>query len=131
MHLYDPTPAVSSPLSTRTSWLATGFEQRRWPRPAWAVGAGRDLRPGVSAEPPAARNVGMGGCAASVNATDARTIASRLGIDESLVRRLQARGYLRSLPCGEREVRERLLLAHCIYIAGAGAGARQAPRAES
>jgi hypothetical protein len=56
-----------------------------------------------------------------VNVTDAGPIAARLGIDESLVRRLQARGYLLSLPFDEREIRERLLLAHCSYIAGGGA----------
>jgi hypothetical protein len=50
-----------------------------------------------------------------VNATDARTIAARLGIDETLVRRLQVRGYLLSLPFDEREIRELLLRAHCVY----------------
>ena len=62
-----------------------------------------------------------------MNATNARTIAARLGIDETLVRRLQARGYLLSLPFDEQEIRERLLRAHCVYVAGAGAGS--APRA--
>jgi hypothetical protein len=52
-----------------------------------------------------------------VNATDARTIAARLGIDEVHVRRLQARGYLLSLPLEEPEVRERLFRAHCAYAA--------------
>jgi hypothetical protein len=61
--------------------------------------------------------VGLGGSATPVNATDARTIAARLGIDETLVRRLQARGYLLSLPLDDPEIRERLLRAHRAYIA--------------
>jgi hypothetical protein len=56
-----------------------------------------------------------------VNATDTRTIAARLGIDETLVRRLQARGYLLSLSFDEQEIRERLLRAHYVYVAGVGA----------
>jgi hypothetical protein len=67
-----------------------------------------------------AKKAGMGGCPATLNATDARTIAARLGIDETVVRRLQARGYLLSLPLDEREIRERLLRAHCVYVAGGG-----------
>jgi hypothetical protein len=52
-----------------------------------------------------------------VNATDASMIAARLGIDEFSVRRLQARGYLRSLPLAESEIRKRLLRAHLGYAA--------------
>jgi uncharacterized protein len=44
-------------------------------------------------------------------------IAARLGIDEFSVRRLQARGYLRSLPLAESEIRKRLLRAHLGYAA--------------
>jgi hypothetical protein len=53
-----------------------------------------------------------------VNATDARTIAARLGIDEMMVRRLQARGYLLSVSLEERQIRELLLRAHCVYVVG-------------
>jgi uncharacterized protein len=52
-----------------------------------------------------------------VNATEIRTIAARLGIDEFTVRRVQARGYLLSLPLEGSEIRERLLRAHCAYAA--------------
>ncbi|HSC91283.1 MAG TPA: hypothetical protein VLB86_06480 [Gaiellaceae bacterium] len=44
-------------------------------------------------------------------ATDARTIAARLGIDELTVRRLQARGHLLRLDASDDEVRERLYRA--------------------
>jgi hypothetical protein len=52
-----------------------------------------------------------------VTIIDVRTIAARLGIDETQVRRLQARGYLLSLPLEESEIRERLFRAHCVYAA--------------
>jgi hypothetical protein len=41
-----------------------------------------------------------------VNATDIRTIAARLGIDEFTGRRVQARGYLLSLALEESEIRD-------------------------
>jgi hypothetical protein len=50
-----------------------------------------------------------------VNSNGARTIAARLRIDETEVRRVQARGYLLSLPFDDREIRERLLHAHRVY----------------
>jgi hypothetical protein len=56
-----------------------------------------------------------------VKDTDARTIAVRLGLDETNVRRLQARGYLLSLSFDEREIRALLLRAHCAYLAAGGA----------
>ena len=58
-----------------------------------------------------------------MNATDARTIAARLGIDETQVRRLQARGYLLSLPFEDAEIRERLFCAHAAYAAAQSCGA--------
>jgi hypothetical protein len=54
---------------------------------------------------------------------DARTIAARLGIDETQVRRLQARGYLLSLPFEDSEIRERLFCAHAAYAAVQPGGA--------
>ena len=57
-----------------------------------------------------------------MNATDARTIAARLGIDETQVRRLQARGYLLSLPLEQWEIRERLFCAHATYAAARPGG---------
>ena len=48
--------------------------------------------------------------------TDARIIAARLGVDELLVRRLQARGHLLRLEAGEREIRERLLRANVVPL---------------
>lgn len=45
-------------------------------------------------------------------ATDARTIAARLGLDELAVRRLQARGHLLRLDADDREIRERLYRAN-------------------
>jgi uncharacterized protein len=51
-----------------------------------------------------------------VNTSDIRTIAARLGIDEFIVRRVQARGYLLFLPLDESEIRDRLLRAHCAYL---------------
>lgn len=56
-----------------------------------------------------------------MKATDAHTIAVRLGIDETNVRRLQARGYLLSLSFDEQEIGALLLRAHCAYLAAAGA----------
>lgn len=50
-----------------------------------------------------------------MNTNDARTIAARLRIDETEVRRVRARGYLLSLPFDDREIRERLLRAHRVY----------------
>jgi hypothetical protein len=44
--------------------------------------------------------------------TDPGLIARRLGVTEELVRRLQARGVLRSFDLGEAEVRQRLHDAH-------------------
>jgi predicted lactoylglutathione lyase len=58
-----------------------------------------------------------------VPATDARTIAARLGIDETHVRRLQARGYLLSPPLEEWEIRQRLFSAHAAYAAAQPGGA--------
>jgi hypothetical protein len=53
-----------------------------------------------------------------VKATDASAIALRLGIDETNVRRLQARGYLLSLSFDEPEIRALLLRAHRAYLGG-------------
>ena len=39
----------------------------------------------------------------------------RLGVDEALIRRLQARGYLRSFGLTELEVRRRLYAAHLAH----------------
>ena len=44
--------------------------------------------------------------------TDPGLIARRLGVTEELVRRLQARGVLRTFDLGEAEVRKRLHDAH-------------------
>jgi hypothetical protein len=44
--------------------------------------------------------------------TDPRTIAARLGIDESTVRKLQARGHLLRLDATDAEIRQRLLVAN-------------------
>jgi hypothetical protein len=44
--------------------------------------------------------------------TDPGQIARRLGVTEELVRRLQARGVLRSFDLGETEVRLRLCEGH-------------------
>jgi hypothetical protein len=44
--------------------------------------------------------------------TDPGLIARRLGVSEELVRRLQARGVLRSFGLGDSEVRTRLYEAH-------------------
>ncbi len=44
--------------------------------------------------------------------TDPRTIAARLGVDELIVQRLQARGYLLRFDADEAEVRTRLFAAH-------------------
>ena len=46
--------------------------------------------------------------------TDPRTIAARLGVDELLVRRLQARGHLLRLEASDVEIRERLLRANVV-----------------
>lgn len=43
--------------------------------------------------------------------TDPRTIAARLGVDELIVRRLQARGHLLRLDASEAEIRARLFAA--------------------
>jgi hypothetical protein len=48
--------------------------------------------------------------------TDPRTIAARLGLDEHDVRRLQARGYLLTLPIDEAAVRRRLHRAHETFV---------------
>jgi hypothetical protein len=53
-------------------------------------------------------------------ATDPRTIAARLGIGETFVRRLQTRGYLQELPLGDAEIRRRLYHAHRAFVLGAG-----------
>lgn len=45
-------------------------------------------------------------------ARDPRTIAARLGIGETTVRRLQARGYLETLVVTDAEIRARLYRAH-------------------
>jgi hypothetical protein len=47
--------------------------------------------------------------------TEARTVAARLGIDETIVRRLQARGHLLTLPT-DAELRRRLYRAHLLAI---------------
>ena len=44
--------------------------------------------------------------------TDPGQIARRLGVSEELVRRLQARGVLRSFDLGQTEVRLRLCEGH-------------------
>ena len=62
--------------------------------------------------------------------TNVRTIAARLGIDELSVRRLQARGYLLSLPYDELEIRQRLLRAHGAYAAAGWIGADLEPCAQ-
>ena len=43
---------------------------------------------------------------------DAKEIAERLGVPQEAVRNVQRRGFLRQLDVGEREIRERLWLAH-------------------
>jgi hypothetical protein len=48
--------------------------------------------------------------------TDPRTIAARLGVDELLVRRLQARGHLLRLEASDVEIRERLLRANVVHL---------------
>ena len=48
--------------------------------------------------------------------TDPRTIAARLGVDELLVRRLQARGHLLRLEASDVEIRERLLRANVVQL---------------
>jgi hypothetical protein len=48
--------------------------------------------------------------------TDPRTIAARLGVDELLVRRLQARGHLLRLEASDAEIRERLLRANVVRL---------------
>lgn len=48
--------------------------------------------------------------------TDPRTIAARLGVDERLVRRLQARGHLLRLEASDVEIRERLLRANVVQL---------------
>jgi DNA-binding Lrp family transcriptional regulator len=47
---------------------------------------------------------------------DPREIAARLGISESAVRRLQARGILRQFDLGADEVRLRLWLGHQLDV---------------
>jgi hypothetical protein len=49
-------------------------------------------------------------------ATDPRTIAARLEIGETSVRRLQARGYLRRLTLSDAEIRHRLYRAHRAFV---------------
>jgi hypothetical protein len=68
-----------------------------------------------------------------VNASerDPRAIAARLGISESAVRRLQARGVLTQFDLGRDEVRLRLWLGHQRYVqrlVTAGADRRERPR---
>jgi hypothetical protein len=48
--------------------------------------------------------------------TDPHTIAARLGIDERLVRRLQARGHLLTLQLDQAQIREHLFLAHKAFV---------------
>jgi hypothetical protein len=48
--------------------------------------------------------------------TDPRTIAARLGVDELLVRRLQARGHLLRLDASDVEIRERLLRSNVVQL---------------
>lgn len=50
--------------------------------------------------------------------TDPGTIAARLGLDEQDVRRLQARGYLLTLPIDAAAVRRRLHCAHETFVRG-------------
>jgi hypothetical protein len=45
----------------------------------------------------------------------ARDMVACLGLDEALVRRLQARGYLLAFDLSEAEIRERLYHAHRRY----------------
>ena len=44
--------------------------------------------------------------------TDAEFIAARFGIDATLVRTLQTRGYLTGFDLSDPEIRERLYTAH-------------------
>jgi hypothetical protein len=83
-----------------------------------AIGERRARRRGVSVQTPATAQAGGGGSRPpAVNTKDAQTIAARLHLDETEVRRVQARGYLLSLPFDDREIRERLLRAHRVYSA--------------
>jgi hypothetical protein len=60
-----------------------------------------------------------------VTKDDPRRVAARLGIDEAVVERLQARGYLRALALEDAEIRERLYLAHAsLFPAARAAGSR-------
>jgi hypothetical protein len=61
--------------------------------------------------------------------TDPRTIAARLGIDETLVRRLQARGHLLRPTLTNAEIRERLFRAHEAFAVRAARAATRARRA--
>jgi hypothetical protein len=46
----------------------------------------------------------------------AHEIAACLGLEEATLRRLQARGYLRTLDLSEAEIRERLYRGHSSYL---------------
>jgi len=52
----------------------------------------------------------------NVSERDPSVIAARLGISESAVRRLLARGILRQFDLGRDEVRRRLWLGHQLYL---------------
>jgi hypothetical protein len=54
----------------------------------------------------------------------ARDMAACLGLDETLIRRLQARGYLLNFDLSEAEIRERLYRAHRRYQLRRSAKAR-------
>jgi hypothetical protein len=59
--------------------------------------------------------------------TEARTVAARLGIDETVVRRLQARGHLLTLPT-DAEIRRRLYRAHLRFAVAGESRRRSRPR---
>ena len=46
----------------------------------------------------------------------AHDVAACLGLDEATLRRLQARGYLRTFDLSEAEIRERLYRGHSRYL---------------
>ena len=61
-------------------------------------------------------------------ATDPRIIAARLGVDELIVRRLQARGHLLSFNASEEEIRARLYDANIRAIHPRDAPPEDGPR---
>ena len=69
-----------------------------------SVASPRRRRPGAGGARPRAPRSG------TEMTSDPRVIAARLGIDESTVRQLQARGHLLRLDATDAEIRERLLV---------------------